>query len=82
MYVIEISDVTQEYTTLKFVFCLNFGVKNKPFGFSYQLDALSQKQGFLHQKIMIQNVHAQFKIISKITAAFLKYAFYYTLTII
>ena len=42
MYVIDISDVTQEDTNLKFVLCLTFGVKNKPFGFSTHSDALSQ----------------------------------------
>ena len=60
MYVIEISDVTQEDATLKIVLCLTFGVKNKPFGFSSQLDTLYQNQVFLHQKCILQNVHAQF----------------------
>ena len=39
---------------------LDFGVKNKPFGISYQLEALSQNQGFLHQKIILLNLDAQF----------------------
>ena len=60
MYVIDISDVTQEYTSLKFVVCLIFGVKNKPFGSSSQLDALYQNQGFPHQNFTLQNEHAQF----------------------
>ena len=60
MYIIEIYDATQEDEALKFVLCLTFGVKNKPFGFSYQLDAFSQNQGFLHQNFIVQNVHAQF----------------------
>ena len=60
MYVIEISDVTQEDETLKIVSCLNFCVKNKPFGFSSQIDALSQNQGFLHKKYIVQNVHTHF----------------------
>ena len=51
MYLVEIYDVAQEYTTLKFVFFLTCGVKNKPFGFSYQIDALSQNQGFIHQSL-------------------------------
>ena len=57
MYVIDISDVTQEDTTLKFVLFLTFGAKNKPFGFSSQLDALSQNQGFLNQKSTVHNLH-------------------------
>ena len=61
MYVIEISDVTHEYKTLNFVLCLTFGVKNKPFGFSSQIDALSQNQGFLYQNFIVQNVHAHSK---------------------
>ena len=60
MYVIDISDATQEDTTLKIVLCLNFCVKNKPFGFSSQLDALSQNQGFLDKLFMVHNLHAQF----------------------
>ena len=60
MYVIEISDVTQEYTTLNFVLCLTFAVKNKHFGFYSYLYALSQIQGFLHQSFILQNIHAQF----------------------
>ena len=60
MYVIYISDVNQEDATLKFVLCLTFGVKNKPFGISSQIDALSQNKGFLHQNFILHNVHAQF----------------------
>ena len=54
--------------------CLNFRVKNKPFGFSSQLDALFQNQGFLDFFLMIHNLHAQFKNIFKIPTVFLRYS--------
>ena len=60
MYVIEISDVTQEDVELKNRLVFDFFVKNKPFVFPSQLDALSQNQSFLHQNFIIQNVHAKF----------------------
>ena len=60
MYVIEISDITQEYETLKLVFFLTFGVQNKPFSFSSQIDSLSQNQGFLNQSFIVHNVHANY----------------------
>ena len=61
MYVIEIYDITQDNTTLKFVLCLTFGVKNKPFGFYSQLDVLSQNQGVLHKHFIVHNVNEHFQ---------------------